>query len=112
MTASEQANSTAPGLTRWAVLFRDAPEMMEIRADKARRDAHVAYVREHPELRIGGGLKPDVDSDFCGALWIVEAKDRIEVEHLIHGDPFYVPALRAYEIFTWGKILEGRTAVL
>ncbi|KIC33489.1 YciI family protein [Leisingera sp. ANG-S5] len=112
MTAAREARKSAPALTRWAVLFRDAPAMMDVRADKARREAHVAYVEDHPELRIGGGLKPDTDGDFCGALWIVEAEDRIEVEHLIHGDPFYVPAFRSYEIFTWGKILEDRTAVL
>ncbi|WP_027258587.1 YciI family protein [Leisingera aquimarina] len=112
MTAPQELRQSAPALTRWAVLFRDAPAMMDIRANKARRDAHVAYVEDHPELRLGGGLKPDADGDFCGALWIVEAEDRIEVEHLIHGDPFYVPAFRSYEIFTWGKILEDRNAVL
>lgn len=112
MTAASAARNSAPAMTRWAVLFRDTPAMMGIRADTARRNAHAAYVKDHPELRIGGGLKPDTDGDFCGALWIVEAEDRIEVEHLIHGDPFYVPAFRSCEIFTWGKILEGRTAVL
>ena len=61
MTAAREARKSAPALTRWAVLFRDAPAMMDIRADKARRDAHVAYVEDHPELRIGGGLKPDTD---------------------------------------------------
>ncbi|UWQ76300.1 YciI family protein [Leisingera sp. M658] len=112
MTAPRETRKTAPALTRWAVMFRDAPAMMDVRASQARRDAHVAYVKDHPELRIGGGLKPDADGDFCGALWIVEAEDRIEVEHLIHGDPFYVPAFRSYEIFTWGKILEDQTATL
>jgi hypothetical protein len=99
-------------MTRWAVLFRDTPQMMQIRADKALRDAHVDYVERHPELLIGGGLKPDPDQEFCGALWVVEAEDQTEVEHLIHCDPFYAPAHRSYEIFAWGKILEDRTAVL
>lgn len=99
-------------MSRWAVLFRDKPEMLSIRADKARRDAHVAFAEAHPELLIGGGLKPDADDEFCGALWIVDAEDKCEVEHLIHGDPFFVPALRSYEIYTWGKILEDRSAVL
>ncbi|MCI5096594.1 MAG: YciI family protein [Rhodobacteraceae bacterium] len=99
-------------MTRWAVLFRDTPQMMQIRADKALRDAHVDYVERHPELLIGGGLKPDPEQEFCGALWVVEAEDQTEVEHLIHCDPFYIPAHRSYEIFAWGKILEDRTAVL
>lgn len=112
MTAASAARNSAPAMTRWAVLFRDAPAMMDIRADTARRNAHAAYVEDQPELRIGGGLKPDTDGDFCGGLWIFEAEGRIEVEHLIHGNPFYVPACRSCEIFTWGKILEDRTAVL
>lgn len=93
-------------MPRWAVIFTDTPDMMGVRRDEARRNAHVAYVRAHPELRIGGGLKPGPDGDFCGALWIVDAPDRAAVESLIAADPFYVPEHRRYEIFTWGKILE------
>ncbi|WP_432447815.1 YciI family protein [Aliiroseovarius marinus] len=97
---------------RWVVIFKDKPEMNEIRANKAKRDAHVSYVRAHPELLIGGGLKPGPDDAFCGALWVVEAPARIEVERLIENDPFYVPHLRSYQIYTWGKILEDQTATL
>jgi len=86
--------------------------MLSIRADQTRRDAHVAYARAHPKLLIGGGLKPDLDQGFCGALWVVEAKSREDVETLILNDPFYVPDFRSYEIFTWGKILEDQTATL
>lgn len=97
---------------RWVVIFKDTPEMLEVRADKARRNAHVAYARAHPELLIGGGLKPDADADFCGALWVVEARARDDVEALIRDDPFYVEAYRSFEIFTWGKILEDQVVTL
>ncbi len=99
-------------MTRWAVIFKDTDEMLAIRADKTRRDAHVSYVKAHPELLIGGGLKPDVDADFTGALWIVEAKSKSVVEALIASDPFYFPEYRSYEIFTWGKILEDQSTTL
>jgi uncharacterized protein YciI len=99
-------------MTRWVVTFRDQPEMLKIRSDKARRDAHVSYAKAHPELLIGGGLKPDIEADFCGALWVVEAGNRHEVENLIAADPFYVAQYRKYEIFTWGKILEDQTVTL
>lgn len=99
-------------MTRWAVMFRDAPEMLAIRADKSRRDAHVAFAKARPELLIGGGLKPAPGGDFCGALWIVEAENRDEVETLIRADPFFVEAYRCFEIFTWGKILEDQIAML
>ncbi len=99
-------------MTRWAVIFRDDPKMLNVRANQTRRDAHVAFAKAHPELRIGGGLKTDSDAPFCGALWIVEAEDRLEVEALIHRDPFFVPRLRQYEIFAWGKILEDQLVPL
>jgi hypothetical protein len=41
--------------------------MLAVRADRTRRDAHVAYAKAHPQLLIGGGLKPDPDAAFCGA---------------------------------------------
>lgn len=93
-------------MTRWAVIFEDTPDMMDIRADPARRDAHVAYARAHPKLLIGGGLRPGPEAAFCGALWIVEAGTRDEVVRLIENDPFYEPRHRRFEIFTWGKIVE------
>lgn len=99
-------------MTRWAVIFKDHPDMMAIRADKSRRDAHVTYVKAHPELLIGGGLRPDAEADFSGALWIVELDSKAKVEALISADPFYLPELRSYEIFAWGKILEDQSAVL
>jgi len=77
-------------MTRWAVIFRDEPEMLKIRADRSLRDAHVAYAKSHPELLIAGGLKPNTNTEFCGALWIVEADKRENVETLVREDPFFV----------------------
>jgi len=97
---------------RWVVIFQDRAEMLKIRADQTRRDAHVAYVKAHPELRIGGGLRSEPEGDFCGALWVIDAESREAVEQLILDDPFYVPQLRRYEIYTWSKILEDTTVLL
>lgn len=99
-------------MTRWVVIFEDTPEMLNIRAQQHLRDAHVAYVKDHPELLIGGGLKSDPDADFCGAMWIVETDAKSDVEKLVANDPFYQSEFRTYEIFTWGKILEDQTTVL
>ncbi|WP_371169041.1 YciI family protein [Aliiroseovarius sp. 2305UL8-7] len=99
-------------MTRWVAIFEDQPEMLNIRSDQARRDAHVAYVTAHPEILIGGGLKPGPDGAFCGALWVIETETRAQVERLIKDDPFYMPAYRTYEIYTWGKILEDRVTTL
>jgi len=99
-------------MTRWVVIFKDSPEMLNVRAKKDLRDAHVSYAKEHPELLIGGGLKPETDQPFCGALWIVEAAAKSDVERLVENDPFYFPKHRSFEIFTWGKLLEDQTATL
>ncbi|MEX0329261.1 MAG: YciI family protein [Ruegeria sp.] len=97
---------------RWVVIFKDTEEMLRVRSRRDLRDAHVAYAKAHPELLIGGGLKPDPDGTFCGALWIVEAESKAAVIDLISKDPFYVPEHRRFEIFTWGKLLEDQTAIL
>ena len=99
-------------MTRWAVVFTDRDEMLAVRSEKKLRDAHVAFAKAHSKLLIGGGLKPDVDAEFSGALWIVEAEKKSEVEQLIRADPFFFPEYRSYQIYTWGKILEGQTTVL
>jgi uncharacterized protein YciI len=99
-------------MTRWVAIFEDKPEMLEIRARKDLRDAHIEYVKNHSELLIGGGLKQDTDNPFCGALWVVEAKNKSEVERLILGDPFYFSEYRSFQIFAWGKILEDQVATL
>lgn len=99
-------------MQRWAVIFKDTEAMLEIRANKKLRDAHVAFAHAHPELLIGGGLKAEPGADFCGAMWVVEAETRGHVEALIEADPFYIPEYRSFEIFTWGKILEDQTVTL
>ncbi|NIZ59882.1 hypothetical protein DL239_02705 [Sedimentitalea sp. CY04] len=99
-------------MVRWVVIFKDSEAMLAVRAERKLRDAHVAFARAHPELRIGGGLKPDPDSAFCGAMWVVEVADKDAVERLISADPFYFPEHRTYEIYAWGKILEDQSVVL
>jgi uncharacterized protein YciI len=99
-------------MTRWVVVFEDSMEMLGVRANKDLRDAHVAYAKNHPELLIGGGLKPETDQAFCGALWVVEAATRLEVVSLVESDPFYFPKYRSFEIFVWGKLLEDQMVSL
>ena len=99
-------------MQRWVVIFKDSNQMLEIRADKALRDRHVSYAKQHPELLIGGGLKPSPNENFCGALWIVESETRLEVEELVLADPFYIAEHRTFEIFSWGKILEDKSVTL
>lgn len=85
-------------MTRWTVIFQDTPEMTRIRADKARRLAHIAYVRASPELQIGGVMAMRPMQDFPGAIWTVEAVSRDEVETLVKADPYYITSFRRFYI--------------
>jgi len=95
-------------MTHWTVTFQDAPEMTRLRADKLRREAHIAFVRAHPELQIGGALAMRPMQDFPGAIWNVEAESRADVERLILRDPFYVAALRRYTITAWSTTVAAQ----
>jgi len=96
-------------MTHWTVTFQDTSEMIKIRADKARRDAHIAYVRGRPGLQIGGTLALCPQQDFPGAIWTVEAETRAEVEKLVVKDPYYIPSLRRYSIHNQGQtsVIQG-----
>lgn len=85
-------------MTRWTVTFQDSPEMSKIRGDRLRRNAHIAFVRAHPELDIGGPMAMQPMQDFPGAVWTVEAAERADVERLILQDPYFVRSLRRYAI--------------
>ncbi len=95
-------SSKGKAMARWTVTFTDKPEMDRVRGDRKRREAHIAYVRAHPELQIGGALAMRPMQDFPGAIWNVEAETRQDVERLILQDPYYVASLRRYTITEWG----------
>ena len=88
-------------MARWTVTFQDEPGMIHVRGDRARRKAHIAFVRAHPELEIGGAHAMCPMQDFPGALWTVEADSPAEVEALIQDDPYFTPALRRFDIRSW-----------
>jgi uncharacterized protein YciI len=90
-------------MTQWTIAYQDAPEMDKIRGDRRRRDPHIAYLRAHPEINVGGPLALDPMQDFPGAIWTIEAATRDEAERLILQDPYYVPSLRRYSVHDFSK---------
>lgn len=85
--------------------------MSRIRGDKARRLAHLAFVRGRAELNIGGPLALQPMQDFPGAIWSVQAETRADVERLILSDPYYVASLRRYKIRVWGDAAVNQAAL-
>ena len=96
---------------RWVVIFTDQAEMVEHR--NINRGKHVAYISEYPdEILIGGALKPTPDGDYVGGMWILEVDSRDRAQELVENDPYYNPTYRAYEIYSWGKILHDKMVTL
>ena len=63
-------------MASWTVTFQDAPEMVRIRANKARRQAHIRFVQAHPQLRIGGELAIDTDQGTTVRVRLKAARAR------------------------------------
>ncbi len=94
-------------MTVWTVTFQDEPEMVKLRAGRARRRAHVAFVRAHPELQIGGEFALTPQQDFPGAIWYVTADSQDRVREIVRSDPYFVPSLRRYEIRQTRPVFES-----
>lgn len=98
-------------MTRWAVIFDDTPAMLAVRGE--REPAHFEYLEKHSAtIKIAGGLRPAPGAPFVGGMWIVETETYDEVVELVVEDPYYVPEVRRFRIFAWGKAFEDKQVVL
>lgn len=93
---------------QWVVVFSDTQEMIDARKDKARLDAHLAFVRTHPQISGSGALTKRGKGDFCGGLWIVDADTVEQVEGIIARDPLYDPRFRKADIYSWGRMVPNQ----
>lgn len=85
------------------VRFTDRTERLAIR--KEFLPAHLEWLKDHEAIvRVAGSLRPETDAAPVGAMWVVEAKDKKEIETLLLSDPFWVHGLRqSVEILHWLK---------
>lgn len=96
---------------RWVAIFQDKPTMLAIRSERSAQ--HLAYLRRHEhEILIAGGLRDVPDSAYVGGLWVMEVATRERAVALIEGDPYFVPACRSYQLFSWGKAFADKAVVL
>ncbi len=102
----ERLSSNAhEGWTLFAVRFHDRAGTAELRRQSL--PAHLAWVAAHKHcLRVAGSLRESPESTPVGALWVVRAHSKAEVEALIATDPFTTEGLRErWEILYWSKAL-------
>ena len=90
------------------VRFVDKPECAEIR--KEFLPAHINWLDEHHSVvRVPGSLRTEPNTTPVGAVWIVEAQNKVEIEALIRNDPFWINGLRqSYEVLYWSKAFQDR----
>ena len=96
---------------RWVAIFEDDLGMLAVR--KKYGQAHLDYLAKNEnEILIGGGLRKGPGEPFAGGLWVMEVANRERAVELIECDPYFVPALRQYKLFTWGKAFEDKVVQL
>jgi len=97
---------------RFVARFVDRPDRLEIR--KQLLAAHLEWLDAHRSIvLVAGSLRPDPDAAPVGALWIVEAGSKAEIEELLEGDPFWRNGLRqSCEILLWSKAFPDREAAV
>jgi uncharacterized protein YciI len=96
---------------RWVAIFEDDLGMLEVR--RTYGQAHLDYLAANEsEILIGGGLRNGPGESFAGGLWVLEVASRERAVELVESDPYYVPALRKYKLFTWGKAFEEKVVHL
>ena len=88
---------------RFVVIFRDEVDPSHL--DPALNAAHFAFLEASKDfIVLAGGLRQDLDRPFCGALWIVEAADRVEVLALVGADPYAMAGLWLnFDVLAWGR---------
>ena len=96
----------------FVIRFTDDPERREVR--EKNRDAHLAWLAERKNtILVAGSLRADLGANATGAIWIVEAGSKAEVENLYTTDPFWVKGLRkGVEIFHWTKAFPDQQALV
>ena len=96
----------------FVVRFTDNRERLATR--KQFLPAHLEWLEAHSKnVLVPGSLRPEPDAAPIGACWIVEAENKIEVEHLLQSDPFWVQGLRqSYEILHWSKAFPERQVLV
>ena len=90
------------------VRFTDRAERLPLR--KEFLPAHLAWLEKHSSVvLVAGSVRPAQEAAPVGAVWIVEAPSKAEVEALLQTDPFWVQGLRqSFEVLYWSKAFPER----
>ena len=84
----------------YVLICHDRPDSLALRM--ATREAHLAYVRDHPlPLKVAGPILSD-SGDMAGSILVFEADSRDQVQAFADQDPYAIAGLFARsEIMGW-----------
>lgn len=86
----------------FALICRDAPDMLQTRLDT--RERHLAWLAQRPGVMVGGPMLQD--GQPCGSLLIVEGDSLDEVRAWAAGDPYaQAGVFGSVEIVEWRKVI-------
>ena len=99
-------------MTLYVVRFTDRADQLAVRRQFLQ--AHIEWLDRHKDVvLVPGSLRPEPGQDAVGGLWVVEARDREQIERLIHTDPFWIHGLRqGFEILHWSKAFPDRKVLV
>ena len=93
----------------YVVMFEDDEAFADQRA--RHMQAHLAFLERHADrIHAAGPLVDAGDGTPAGGLWLVDAKDRQQVDALVAEDPFRNTGLRRrIRVLAWKQVFaDGR----
>jgi len=88
------------------VRFFDNQDKAFVRSDNLSQ--HLNWLKLNSDrILVAGSLRSEPTTNPLGALWIVKADSKADIEDIIKSDPFWICGLRdKYEILHWSKAFE------
>ncbi len=85
------------------VRFFDKQDKQSVRLEYLSK--HLEWLTLNSErILVAGSLRNEPTDNPLGALWIIDANNKTEIEDIIKADPFWIYGLRdSYEILHWSK---------
>ncbi|MGI9422419.1 MAG: YciI family protein [Hyphomicrobiaceae bacterium] len=92
---------------KFVILFEDDPKA-EPNIRQAVMAAHLSFLEANSEAIEAAGPLSKGSEGPTGGLWLVEADNERDVEHLVRTDPFWPTDLRkSFTILRWNQVFSG-----
>ena len=96
----------------FVIRFTDRADRQDVREQYLQ--AHIEWLDQRRDvILVAGSLRQDPDHNPVGAMWVVEAKSKDDLDGLFESDPFWKHGLRkSFEILHWSKAFPEERSIL